>query len=200
MAQPMRTGSNTVIARGASHRCAHFVNDRLEACLYVDSRPALPSAWLAKLFAGGKLDAAERTSLPRGSVRSKVPTRVRWCLLLRRGTQSDRRLRARVGPRRQHGGDRQAPRVRHQLRFRCISEIQESSARHQTTRDRVVLRARRAADRDRRCRSAGWRQMADIAHRQHVNGAVRLDANHRDAGVAHGHLQPVRRIHGQRLP
>jgi assimilatory nitrate reductase catalytic subunit len=49
------------------YRCAHFVNDRLEACLYVDGRPALPErAWLAKLFASGKLDATERASLLAG--------------------------------------------------------------------------------------------------------------------------------------
>jgi len=48
-------------------RAAWFIDDRLEGCLYVDSRPALPErSWLAGLFARGKLDAATRASLLAG--------------------------------------------------------------------------------------------------------------------------------------
>jgi assimilatory nitrate reductase catalytic subunit len=49
------------------YRAAWLVNDRLEGCLYVDSRPALPErSWLAGLFARGRLDAAARASLLAG--------------------------------------------------------------------------------------------------------------------------------------
>jgi assimilatory nitrate reductase catalytic subunit len=48
-------------------RGAWFVGERLQACIHVDGRPALPErAWLGKLFAGGKLNAAMRASLLAG--------------------------------------------------------------------------------------------------------------------------------------
>jgi len=48
-------------------RGAWFVGEKLQATIYVDGRPALPDrAWLAKLFAGGKLGAAQRASLLAG--------------------------------------------------------------------------------------------------------------------------------------
>jgi len=49
------------------YRAALFVNERLEGCIYVDSRPALPErGWLARLFGAGKLNAAMRASLLAG--------------------------------------------------------------------------------------------------------------------------------------
>jgi assimilatory nitrate reductase catalytic subunit len=49
------------------YRAAWFVDERLQGCLYADSRPALPDrAWLAKLFGAGKLDATQRASLLAG--------------------------------------------------------------------------------------------------------------------------------------
>ncbi len=49
------------------YRAAWFVEERLEGCLYVDNRPALPErAWLAKLFGQGKLDGVTRSSLLAG--------------------------------------------------------------------------------------------------------------------------------------
>jgi assimilatory nitrate reductase catalytic subunit len=48
-------------------RGAWFVGERLQAAIYIDCRPTLPDrAWLAKLFAGGKLNAATRASLLAG--------------------------------------------------------------------------------------------------------------------------------------
>jgi assimilatory nitrate reductase catalytic subunit len=48
-------------------RGAWFVGEKLEAVIYIDGRPTLPDrAWLAKLFAGGKLNAALRASLLAG--------------------------------------------------------------------------------------------------------------------------------------
>ena len=48
-------------------RGAWFVGDRLEAAIYIDCRPTLPDrAWLGKLFAAGKLNAAMRASLLAG--------------------------------------------------------------------------------------------------------------------------------------
>jgi assimilatory nitrate reductase catalytic subunit len=52
---------------GRVYRGAWLVNDRLEGCLYIDRRPSLPErAWLAKLFAAPRLDAAMRASLLAG--------------------------------------------------------------------------------------------------------------------------------------
>jgi assimilatory nitrate reductase catalytic subunit len=49
------------------YRAAWFVDDRLEGCLYAAPTPSLPErAWLAKLFAIPKLDAAARGSLLAG--------------------------------------------------------------------------------------------------------------------------------------
>ena len=49
------------------YRAAWFVNDRLEACIYFDRRPALPErAWLSRMMSAGKLDAAARASLMAG--------------------------------------------------------------------------------------------------------------------------------------
>jgi assimilatory nitrate reductase catalytic subunit len=49
------------------YRGAWFVEDRLQACLYVDGRPGLPDrGWLASLFARRKLDDAARASLLAG--------------------------------------------------------------------------------------------------------------------------------------
>ncbi len=49
------------------YRGAWFVGERLQACIHVDCRPALPErAWLAGLFASGKLNAAMRGSLLAG--------------------------------------------------------------------------------------------------------------------------------------
>jgi assimilatory nitrate reductase catalytic subunit len=48
-------------------RGAWFVGEKLQAVIYIDGRPTLPDrAWLAKLFAGGKLNAALRASLLAG--------------------------------------------------------------------------------------------------------------------------------------
>ena len=48
-------------------RGAWFVGEKLQAVICVDGRPTLPDrAWLAKLFAGGKLNAAMRASLLAG--------------------------------------------------------------------------------------------------------------------------------------
>ncbi len=49
------------------YRAAWFVEDRLEGCLYADSRPDLPErSWLASLFSAPKLEAAARASLLAG--------------------------------------------------------------------------------------------------------------------------------------
>jgi assimilatory nitrate reductase catalytic subunit len=48
-------------------RGAWFVGEKLEAVIYIDGRPTLPDrAWLAKLFASGKLNGAQRASLLAG--------------------------------------------------------------------------------------------------------------------------------------
>jgi len=50
-----------------ARRALGSVGEKLQATIYVDGRPALPDrAWLAKLFAGGKLGAAQRASLLAG--------------------------------------------------------------------------------------------------------------------------------------
>jgi assimilatory nitrate reductase catalytic subunit len=48
-------------------RGAWLADERLQACIYVDGRPALPErGWLASLFAARKLDAAARSGLLAG--------------------------------------------------------------------------------------------------------------------------------------
>jgi len=54
-------------------RVAWFVGERLEGCLYVDSRAALPErAWIASLFARGQVGPAERDSLLAGRAYDRV--------------------------------------------------------------------------------------------------------------------------------
>jgi assimilatory nitrate reductase catalytic subunit len=49
------------------YRAVWFVDDRIEACLYIAPTPALPERdWLGKLFGRGKLDAGTRSSLLAG--------------------------------------------------------------------------------------------------------------------------------------
>ena len=49
------------------YRAAWFLDDRLEGCIYFDRRPSLPErGWLARLFAGRKLDAAARAAVLAG--------------------------------------------------------------------------------------------------------------------------------------
>jgi len=49
------------------YRAAWFVDDRLEGCVYVDSRPSLPDrGWLAELFAARRIEGALRASLLAG--------------------------------------------------------------------------------------------------------------------------------------
>jgi assimilatory nitrate reductase catalytic subunit len=49
------------------YRGAWFANDQLQACIYIDGRPALPDrAWIASLFGRRKLDDAARASLLAG--------------------------------------------------------------------------------------------------------------------------------------
>lgn len=48
-------------------RGAWFIGEKLQAAIYIDCRPTLPDrAWLGRLFAGGKLNAAMRASLLAG--------------------------------------------------------------------------------------------------------------------------------------
>jgi assimilatory nitrate reductase catalytic subunit len=66
-------------ARGL-YRAAWIVDERLEACIYVDGRPALPErSWLAGLFARGKLDAQARASLLAGRAAQGVEQGVLVC-------------------------------------------------------------------------------------------------------------------------
>jgi assimilatory nitrate reductase catalytic subunit len=49
------------------YRAAWFVDDQLQGCLYAAPTPSLPErAWLARMFAAPKLDAAARGSLLAG--------------------------------------------------------------------------------------------------------------------------------------
>ena len=62
------------------YRAAWIVDERLEACIYVDGRPALPErSWLASLFAARKLDAAARASLLAGRAAQGVDQGVLVC-------------------------------------------------------------------------------------------------------------------------
>jgi assimilatory nitrate reductase catalytic subunit len=49
------------------YRAAHLVNDRLDACVFISTRPDLPSRdWLSSLFAKDRLSETERASLLTG--------------------------------------------------------------------------------------------------------------------------------------
>ncbi len=67
---PMATEVDWIEYYDPAHRLyrgAWIVDDRLQACIYVDGRPGLPDrAWLASLFGKRKLDDAARTSLLAG--------------------------------------------------------------------------------------------------------------------------------------
>jgi assimilatory nitrate reductase catalytic subunit len=50
-----------------SYRAVHLQDERLESCLFIGTRPELPSrAWLASLFAKGAVSAQERATLLSG--------------------------------------------------------------------------------------------------------------------------------------
>jgi assimilatory nitrate reductase catalytic subunit len=50
-----------------SHRAVHLLEDRLEGCAYFSYRPELPArSWLASLFAGEKVEPAQRMALLAG--------------------------------------------------------------------------------------------------------------------------------------
>jgi assimilatory nitrate reductase catalytic subunit len=54
-------------AGAGTYRAAHFEDERLSACVFIASRPDLPSrTWLATLFARDRLAAAEREALLAG--------------------------------------------------------------------------------------------------------------------------------------
>jgi assimilatory nitrate reductase catalytic subunit len=62
------------------YRAAWMVDDQLQACIYVDGRPALPErGWLASLFAARKLDGAARASLLAGRAAKSVEHGVLVC-------------------------------------------------------------------------------------------------------------------------
>jgi assimilatory nitrate reductase catalytic subunit len=49
------------------YRAAYLVDDRLEGCVYFDSRPALPErAWLSRLFTVNRFNDAMRGALMAG--------------------------------------------------------------------------------------------------------------------------------------
>jgi assimilatory nitrate reductase catalytic subunit len=54
-------------AAAGTHRAAHLVGDRLQACIYISRRPDLPDrGWLAGLFERKRLEVVERASLLAG--------------------------------------------------------------------------------------------------------------------------------------
>ena len=62
------------------YRAAWIAGDQLQACIYVDGRPALPErGWLASLFAARTLDNAARASLLAGRAAQGVDHGVLVC-------------------------------------------------------------------------------------------------------------------------